>query len=115
MKDPIRFDAMRRDISRRLAISTEAEVQLVDRLLLKIELARGTEPRPPLFNTDEGSDVERAYRRGWNQAMQCETTQSMLWRTASLVDDVANEVHQENRKAGLLDLRLRSELVKERG
>jgi len=82
----IQLEAMRRDIQRRLACASEDEVRLIDLLLLHTELGRHASCEPPLLETGQGhSQLERAYRRGWNDAMHAESPQIALWRGRAIL------------------------------
>lgn len=97
-------DALRRNLANRLALCNEDEVRLMDWLLLRLEQARETKAEAPLYSLDEGSELERAYRRGWNDAMRSESAEATLWRTRLLMTTRELEVEQR-----LAELRAREE------
>lgn len=90
----LHVDAKRRDISRRLQLAREDEVDVVDQILLQLELCRDLKGvAAPILNI-EGSDLERSYRRGHNDAMRSETPQIMVWRARVILTTRAADVER---------------------
>lgn len=91
----LHLDALRRDITRRLCISSPDEVKVMDLLLTELELSRTARREPPLFNIAEGStEADRGYRRGWNDAMRASDAQSMVWRARAILVTRASDVER---------------------